>query len=189
MTKYSRTPENPTKTCKARGSQLRVHFKNTRETAQAISHMKLSKAKKFLQDVIDHKQAVPFLRYNGGRGRHAQGKNQKAPGSQVGWPVKSCKFLLDLLTNAESNAEMKGLDVDELFVSHMQVNHAAKQRRRTYRAHGRIGPYMCNPSHIELNLTERDAVVKRAEDDIPRPRLTRKRRAAIRGKVAVGGGL
>ncbi|WJX15339.1 hypothetical protein P8452_05491 [Trifolium repens] len=40
--------------------------------------------------------------------------------------------------NSESNAEVKGLDVDALYVSHIQVNQAQKQRRRTYRAHGRI---------------------------------------------------
>jgi hypothetical protein len=34
--------------------------------------------------------------------------------------------------------QVKGLDVDTLFISHIQVNKAQKQRRRTYRAHGRI---------------------------------------------------
>jgi len=34
--------------------------------------------------------------------------------------------------------QVKGLDVDNLYVSHIQVNQAQKQRRRTYRAHGRI---------------------------------------------------
>merc|ERR1711909_249635 len=41
--KYSTEPENPTKSCKARGSYLRVHFKNTRETAQAIKKMHIRK--------------------------------------------------------------------------------------------------------------------------------------------------
>ncbi|KAI4584605.1 hypothetical protein MJG53_007884 [Ovis ammon polii x Ovis aries] len=36
MVRYSLDPENPTKSCKSRGSNLRVHFKNTREIAQAI---------------------------------------------------------------------------------------------------------------------------------------------------------
>ena len=49
------------------------------------------------------------------------------------WPVKSCRFLLDLLKNAESNADVKGLDVDALVIEHIQVNAAAKLRRRTYR--------------------------------------------------------
>jgi len=42
-----------------------------------------------------------------------------------------------------------------LIISHIQVNRAPKQRRRTYRAHGRINPYMSNPCHIELILSEK----------------------------------
>jgi ribosomal protein L22 len=34
--------------------------------------------------------------------------------------------------------QVKGLDVDTLYISHIQVNQAQKQRRRTYCAHGRI---------------------------------------------------
>lgn len=37
-----------------------------------------------------------------------------------------------------SGLQVKGLDTDNLFISHIQVNQAQKQRRRTYRAHGRI---------------------------------------------------
>lgn len=54
------------------------------------------------------------------------------------WPVKSAEFLLGLLKNAESNADAKGLDTGNLIVKHIQVNQAPKQRRRTYRAHGRV---------------------------------------------------
>lgn len=116
--------------------------------------------------MLAHKQAIPFTRFCGGVGRTAQAKNRHSNG-QGRWPVKSAKFILDLLKNAESNAEVlllfspiihpfvvshflyceclmffvwqvKGLDVDALFISHIQVNQAQKQRRRTYRAHGRI---------------------------------------------------
>ena len=34
--------------------------------------------------------------------------------------------------------QVKGLDTDNMFIQHIQVNQAQKQRRRTYRAHGRI---------------------------------------------------
>src|ERR1700749_4473600 len=54
------------------------------------------------------------------------------------WPVKSAEFLLGLLKNAEANADTKGLDTSKLIVKHIQVNQAPKQRRRTYRAHGRV---------------------------------------------------
>merc|ERR1712158_270005 len=111
------------------------------------------KAQKYLKDVIEHKRCVPFLRFRKGAGRCAQAKQfSSAPGfsaSQGRWPEKSCKYLLDLLRNAESNAELKSLDVDSLFVEHVSVNEAPKNRRRMYRAHGRINPFMSHPCHIE----------------------------------------
>ncbi|KAM7251771.1 hypothetical protein ACFE04_023654 [Oxalis oulophora] len=67
-----------------------------------------------------------------------------------------------LLKNAESNAEVKGLDADALYISHIQVNQAQKQRRRTYRAHGRINPYMSSPCHIELILSEKEEPVRKS---------------------------
>jgi large subunit ribosomal protein L17e len=57
------------------------------------------------------------------------------------WPVKSAEILLGLLKNAEANADTKGLDTSNLVVKHIQVNQAPKQRRRTYRAHGRVRTY------------------------------------------------
>ncbi|KAL9680556.1 hypothetical protein QQ045_018437 [Rhodiola kirilowii] len=61
--------------CKAQGEGLRVHFKNTRETAHAIRKLPLLKAKRYLEDVLAHKQAIPFTRFCRGVGRTAQAKN------------------------------------------------------------------------------------------------------------------
>lgn len=80
---------------------------NTREAAQAIKHMELAKAKRYLEDVCAHKQAIPFRRFCGGVGRTAQAKARHSNG-QGRWPVKSATFLLGLLKNAESNAEVRG---------------------------------------------------------------------------------
>jgi len=74
------------------------------------------------------------------------------------------RFVLDLLQNAESNAEVQGLDVESLVVSHIQANMAPKLRRRTYRAHGRINAYMSSPSHIELILSAKPEPVARAAE-------------------------
>ena len=128
----------------------------------AIKGMKLPKAQKFLSDVIEHKQAVPFRRFRGGIGRCAQAKVWGV--TQGRWPEKSCKFLLALLKNAQSNAEAKGLSVEKMIVQHIQVNQAPKMRRRTYRAHGRINAYMSSPCHIELVCCEEAGTVQRASD-------------------------
>nr|ABX75427.1 60S ribosomal protein l17 [Lycosa singoriensis] len=177
MARYSMEPENATKSCKARGSNLRVHFKNTRETAQAIKKMSLRRAQRFLKNAIVKKEIVPFRRFNGGVGRKAQAKQWGA--TQGRWPKKSAEFLLQLLRNAESNADDKGLDVDRLVIEHIQVNRAPKMRRRTYRAHGRINPYMSSPSHIEVILSEKEQVVAKpaAEEEAPKKKLSKKKLA------------
>lgn len=90
----------------ARGSDLRVHFKNTRESAMALRKMELGKAKKYLEDVLGHRRIIPFRRFCGGVGRSAQTKNEGLSNGQGRWPAKSCEFLLGLLKNAESNAEV-----------------------------------------------------------------------------------
>lgn len=136
MTRYSK-PEPSAKAVKARGSYLRVHFKNTREVAAAIAGMKLTKAYAYLDNVKEHKQAIPFRRFASGVGRTPQVLKQFKV-TQGRWPEKSVAFVLGLLKNAESNAESKGLEVDNLVIRHIQVNQAPKQRRRTFRAHGRI---------------------------------------------------
>merc|ERR1712199_91103 len=120
MVKYAKEPANAAKSCKARGSDLRVHFKNTREAAQAIKGMTLKKAKSYLEDVLEHKQTIPFRRFMGGVGRHPQAKMH----------------------------------------SHTQSHRAQGQRRRTYRAHGRINPYMSSPCHVELILSQKENTVK-----------------------------
>lgn len=40
------------------------------------------------------------------------------------WPEKSIKFITRLLKNAESNAEFKNIDVDDLFIKNIVVQQA-----------------------------------------------------------------
>ena len=137
------------------------------------------------------------------------------PGKQFGvskarWPKKSAEFLIGLLKNAEANADTKGLDTSNLIVKHIQVNQAPKQRRRTYRAHGRvcvykfsdqkgfgnfllifdqINPYMSNPCHIELILTEGEEVVQKGPQvvEMEKKRLNaRQRGAQLRRAITQG---
>ncbi|KAH8923616.1 ribosomal protein L22 [Atractiella rhizophila] len=145
---------------RSRGSYLRVHFKNTLETAAAVNGMRVSKAITYLEDVIEHKQCVPFRRHNGGVGRTAQAKAFKA--TQGRWPVKSAKFLLGLIKNAAANAVVNNLVEDELSIKNIVVQQAPKTRRRTYRAHGRINPYQGHPCHIEIITAQEDREVPKA---------------------------
>ncbi len=104
--RFSQPPRSILSPLQARGSDLRVHFKNTREAAFAVRGKDLSKAKRYLEDVIAFKRAVPFRRYNGAVGRTSQAANEGHAMGQGRWPVKSAEFILGLLKNAESNAEV-----------------------------------------------------------------------------------
>jgi ribosomal protein L22 len=250
-----------TTACKARGSDLRVHFKNTREAAFGLKNMTLKVAKKYMEDVLDHKQCVAFHRFKKGVGRTSQAKLVGGTDGVGRWPEKSCRFLLDLLKNAESNAEVnprhftstgwragrghwtlkgtgwvdierdrvgwdslccvwasavrkgvpprwgsrsvsfaadvcccycqvKGLDPDFLKITHIQVNRSQKQRRRLYRAHGRINPFMSNPCHIEMILTEdQDQTVKKSvEEAAPEKKKKISKKKLQKQRLQGGGG-
>lgn len=58
------------------------------------------------------------------------------------------------------------------------MNQAPKQRRRTYRAHGRINPYMSNPCHIEIIVAEAEKHVQKEVEEgksISKKRIVRNR--------------
>ena len=86
---------------------MRIHYKHCREIGAAIKGKTLAKARSYLENVLNFKDAIPFTKYTGGIGRHAVGKKYNAPGDKVGWPIKATKSFLDLLRNVEANAEVR----------------------------------------------------------------------------------
>ena len=177
MVKYSREPAIPTKAAKAKGNDMRIHFKNTYEVADAIRGMQLEKAQRYLQDVIEHKQCIPFRKYAATAGRTAQAHPFNV--TQGRWPKKSCEHLLDLLENARANADAKGLDLKKTYITHIQVNRAPKGRRRSFKAHGRIKDWCSSNCHVELFVTEKEENVKKPEEKKPK-KLTYKQAARMR---------
>lgn len=118
---------------------------------------------------------MPFHRYNGGAGRYD-------PSKQWGWtqgqrPKKSAEFLLYMLKNAESNTQLKGLDVDSLVIEHISVNKVPKMQHRIYRAHGWINPYMSSPCHTKMILTEKELVVPKPQKEVAqKKKISQKKR-------------
>ncbi|KAF3813678.1 hypothetical protein GH733_018210, partial [Mirounga leonina] len=119
------------------------------QTAQAIKGMHIQKTTQYVKDVTLQKQCVPFCRYNGGVGRCAQAKQWGW--TQGWWPKKSAEFLPPMLKNAESNAELKGLDVIWGSLS-------------TSRVRSQINPCMSSPCHTEMLLPAKDQTVPKPEE-------------------------
>lgn len=115
----------------------------------AIKNYRVEKALRYLDDVISHKQIVPFFKFNHGVGRHAQAKNFGT--SQGRWPEKSVRLVIDVLKQAASNAKaLHQKDLSELYVESVNINRATGRRRRTYRAHGRVNKFESQPCHLEI---------------------------------------
>ena len=165
---------------KCRISDLRAHYKTTYEVARSVKGWPLKKAIKYLEACLEHRQIIPFRRYTGGVGRHAQAKAFKH--TQGRWPEKSLKCVRELLTNLKANAETAKLDVDACVINHVVVQRAVDGRRRTYRAHGRISPYLSSNCHVEFHCVQKTKEV--AKGDKVANRLTKKQAAVQR--LAIG---
>ena len=142
----------------------------------------MKRAIKYLEDVLEHRDCIPYRRFTGHVGRTTQAKLHGV--TQGRFPEKSVRHVLQLLKNLHANAEAKGLDVERSFISHFAVQRAIQGRRRTYRAHGRIGPYLSSNCHIEFIVTERAESVKKAAEDKKAVRLTKKQ--AAKQRLAIG---
>eukprot|EP00286_Rhodomonas_abbreviata_P010768 CAMPEP_0181316706 /NCGR_PEP_ID=MMETSP1101-20121128/16041_1 /TAXON_ID=46948 /ORGANISM="Rhodomonas abbreviata, Strain Caron Lab Isolate" /LENGTH=203 /DNA_ID=CAMNT_0023423977 /DNA_START=39 /DNA_END=650 /DNA_ORIENTATION=- len=192
--KYSRdlTEEgiDESKTCKTQAHHVRNHYKNSREVGHAIKGMKVGAAVSYLEAVLEFKDAIPFKRHTGGCGRKAMGKQRKVSGSHVGFPVKTCQIYLDLLTNLKANAEAKGLDVDSLVLRHVSTQRAPKTRRRCFRAHGRIAPFMASNAHMSIIAVDEASIVPKAKKTFTaNPDRITLAKARTNKRIRVGGGL
>jgi len=128
--KYSIKNLDKEHTAKVSGRALSISTKHSIEICNFIRGRKLEKAKALLNEVINHKIAVPFKKFNKDVG-HRKGKIASGR-----YPENACKAILKLLEGAEANAQFKGLNTANLIVSHICANkastpwHYGRQRRR-----------------------------------------------------------
>merc|ERR1712098_298873 len=117
-------------------------------------------------------------------------KSFLSDGSWEAWVVMPRQTRsMELPKDAESNAEYKGLDPDHLVVDHIQVNRAAKMRRRTYRAHGRVNPYMSSPCHIEIALVEKEQAFAAKSDETEKKKVSKKKLQKQKAAASREGGM
>jgi large subunit ribosomal protein L22 len=134
---------------RARGIELRVSPKKTYEVLNAIRGMPLTEAREFLEDVAALKRAVKFRRFN----QETAHKTGIGPGR---YPVKVAKNLLQILQNAESNAEYEGLDTDQLYIRVAACARGRIQKANMPRAHGRATAWNEQTTNVEIVLAERE---------------------------------
>ena len=147
---YDNKEVNENKIARAMARSLKVSPKHCVEICSAIRGMELSKAKEYLADVIEMKKPVAFKRHNKKVG-HRKGLEGWPSGR---YPVKAATEILKVLENAESNAEYKGLDTENLIIEHISSHRGMVIQGATPRAFGRVTPFNTPTTHVQVVLVE-----------------------------------
>lgn len=135
---------------RARSIELPVSPKKTYEVLNALRGMPLDRARALLEDVIAERRAIPFRRYNQETAHH----RGTGPGR---FPKKIARHLLQLLANAEANAEYEGLDTDALVIKVASCARGRIQRANMPRAHGRATAWNEQTTNVEIVVAEQGA--------------------------------
>ena len=118
----------------AKAKSLPVSTKHCIVISDNIRYKSTSEAKKILEGVSPLKKAIPFRRFNRDMGHK--------PGMASGrYPEKAAKEFIKLIKSVEANAQIKGLDVENLKIVKVISNKAStpmtggRHRRGTKRTH------------------------------------------------------
>ena len=146
MRRYS-VEDDPEKNAKAFGYEIHCSPKDSANLAYALRGMTTEKAKKYLEAVMQKKQAVPTIFHNKKRAH----KKGMGPGS---FPQKAAKYMLKVLKNAENNAEYKGFDVDAMKITHISAYQGRSIHGIMPRAHGHATDKNENTTNVEIVIEE-----------------------------------
>lgn len=148
MRGYTYQEEGDASIARARAIELPISPKKTYEVLNAIRGLSLEKARQLLEEVVEERSAIPFRRYN----QEVAHKKQIGPGR---YPKKVAKQLLQLLQNAEANAEYEGLDTDALVVKVASCARGKITKATMPRAQGRATAWNEQTTNVEIVLAER----------------------------------
>jgi large subunit ribosomal protein L22 len=148
MRGYTYRDEPGLSVARARGVEIPMSPKKTYEVLNAIRGLPLSRARRILEDAVALKKAIPFRRYNQETAHH----RGVGPGR---FPVKVAKNLLQLLKNAEENAEYDSLDTDRLYVKVAASGRGKIRKASMPRAQGRATQWNEQTTNVEIVLAER----------------------------------
>ena len=121
---------------KASATSLPISTKQSIEVCNVLRNKKLEKAKAILERVLEKKEAIPFKRFGSDTG------HKKGAIGAGRYPQKTTKEILKLLNSVEANAQVKGLNSDDLKIIQLIANKASapwrfgrKRRRKAKRTH------------------------------------------------------
>ncbi|MFW6305217.1 MAG: 50S ribosomal protein L22 [Candidatus Saliniplasma sp.] len=146
---YTMDPDTET-TAKAYGKNLQISPKTSVEVCRFVRGKDVDVAIDMLDEVVEGKRPVPYRKHK------KQIAHQKGVGPG-GYPKKAATKIRDLLNEAKSNAESKGLDSDDMEILAISAHQGEVIQGYQPRAFGRTTPSDRKTTNIEVILKERGA--------------------------------
>ncbi len=140
---------DPETTSKAYGRDMHISPKKSVELCNMLRGKNVGAALNMLDEVIEKKRAVPYKRHKKSASHH------KGAGPS-GYPVKAAKKIKYLIEEAQSNAEDKGLDADEMHILSLCAHQGQVIKGYRSRAFGRSSPFNRKTTNIEIILEKKE---------------------------------
>lgn len=157
----------------ARALNLPVSTKQCIEVCRSVRYKNTNFAKKFLTDVVNLRRAVPFK-------RHTKDLGHKAGMSAGRYPQKAAQELLKLISSAEANAQVKGLNTSDMRITKLIANKASIPLTG-----GRLR-HATRRTHLEIEVAEGKGLrpkavnVKKVETPMVEPAKEKKEETVLR---------
>lgn len=140
------------KAAKAIAKNQQVSTKYATEMCREIKAKKLSKVEKKLQRIIEKEEFLPLRTYNK---KVAHRKGETKSGVKSGrYPEKLCKVFLKLLETVKANADFKGLDSENLLITHCFASRGFARRSTQPKGHIAGKRRRAKSTHIEIIVME-----------------------------------
>lgn len=123
MSEYAFQKFDKEKMSRARATFMPISAKFTREIARFIVEKNVLKAINELEKVQKLKQPIPLKRYHKDVG-HKRGMCEGR------YPVKACKYIVEVLENAIANAKQKGFSEEDLVIAHASTSLSLPRERK-----------------------------------------------------------
>ncbi|EQD45178.1 Ribosomal protein L22/L17, eukaryotic/archaeal, partial [mine drainage metagenome] len=132
---------------RARGVEIPMSPKKTYEALNAIRGLPLARARSILEEAVALRRAIPYRRYNQETAHHrGVGPGRYSP--------KIARHLLQILANAEANADYEGMDGERLVVEVAACARGRIRKASMPRAQGRATAWNEQTTHVEIILAE-----------------------------------
>ncbi len=129
-----------------------VSLKYSLEIISNIKGKRVDKALEYLNRIISKKEFLPLRKYNKKIG-HKKGDSKGF--TKIGrYPIRCLKAFVELLESVKANADYKGLDSDNLIITHLFASQG--YRRVSYQRQGRISGKgrLKKSTHLEVIVRE-----------------------------------